>query len=212
MSGRVRAGVLAAVAALALAACGSAGTPGLVSANCVGHPVPTGADDGSPAPALLRALGVLRGRGAAVPAALLTDLERRAQVFVRYARRARVADGRTYYLVPEITEDPVTCRRQQGVVLIVASPMQDTFETLTLAAIENGRPQMTLGSGNGQTTVELVVPDSVGSVSMRCPAGKAGGFSRRTVAAATVTAHPVGNVVALSVPRSGVQLRRCARS
>ena len=201
------------MAALALAACGSAGTPDLVSADCAGHPAPTGTSDGTPSHALLAALDVLRSRGATVPGDLLTDIERGAQVFVRYARRAREEDGRTYYLVPEVTESQVTCRRQQDVVLIIAiSPTQDAFDTLTLASIEAGRPAMTIGTGNGQTTIELVVPDRVGSVSVRCPAGKVGGFSRRTAPASTVIAHPVGNVVAVSVPRSGAQLRRCTRS
>ena len=213
MSGGVRAGVLGAGAALALAACGSAGTPGLVSASCAGHAAPTGVNDRAPSPAILAALGVLRRRGATIPGDLLADAERGAQVFVRYARRALVSGGQTYYLVPEVTDDSVTCHRQQDVLLIVATPSAgDAFDTLPLVAIEAAHPDITMGNGHGQTTIELVVPDRIGSVSARCPAGKAGGFSRRTVPAATVTAHAVGNVVALSVPRSGAQLRRCALS
>ena len=55
----------------------------------------------------------------------------------------------------------------------------------------------------------MVVPDGVASVTLRFPAGPANGFHKNVVSpAATVTANPVGNFVAVKVPGCGGTIGR----
>jgi hypothetical protein len=61
------------------------------------------------------------------------------------------------------------------------------------------------GANPGLTRFNGLVPDGVATVTLHYPAGKVGGFSRRTAAAVTITAHAVNNVVVVSVPRAGAQ-------
>ena len=61
------------------------------------------------------------------------------------------------------------------------------------------------GANPGLTLFEGVVPDGVATVTLHYPAGKVGGFSRRTAPAITIKAHAVNNVVLVSVPRAGAQ-------
>jgi len=61
------------------------------------------------------------------------------------------------------------------------------------------------GANPGLTLFWGVVPDGVATVTLHYPAGKIGGFSRRTGPAVTIKAHAVNNVVVVSVPRAGAQ-------
>ena len=61
------------------------------------------------------------------------------------------------------------------------------------------------GANPGLTLFSGVVPDGVATVTLHYPAGKVGGFSRRTAPAITIKAHAVNNVVIVSVPRAGAQ-------
>jgi hypothetical protein len=61
------------------------------------------------------------------------------------------------------------------------------------------------GANPGLTLFHGVVPDGVATVTLHYPAGKVGGFSRRTASAVTINAHAVNNVVVVSVPRAGAQ-------
>jgi hypothetical protein len=61
------------------------------------------------------------------------------------------------------------------------------------------------GANPGLTLFSGVVPDGVATVTLRYPAGKIGGFSRRTGPAVTIKAHAVNNVVVVNVPRAGEQ-------
>jgi hypothetical protein len=64
------------------------------------------------------------------------------------------------------------------------------------------------GKNPGLTRFNGIVPDGVATVTLHYPAGKVGGFSRRTAPAVTITAHAVNNVVVVSVPRAGAQALR----
>ena len=66
------------------------------------------------------------------------------------------------------------------------------------------------GTGNNPelTRFNGIVPDGVATVTLQYPAGKVGGFSRRTAPAVTITAHAVNNVVVVSVRRAGAQALR----
>jgi len=57
----------------------------------------------------------------------------------------------------------------------------------------------------GVDTVHGIVPDGVAIVTLYYPAGKVGGFSRRTDPAVTIKAHVVNNVIVVSVRRAGAQ-------
>jgi len=61
------------------------------------------------------------------------------------------------------------------------------------------------GANPGLTLFSGVVPDGVATVTVHYPAGKIGGFSRRTGPAVTIKVHAVNNVVVVSVPRAGEQ-------
>jgi hypothetical protein len=61
------------------------------------------------------------------------------------------------------------------------------------------------GANPGLTRFNGLLPDGVATVTLHYPAGKVGGFSRRTASAVTITAHAVNNVVVVSVPRAGDQ-------
>lgn len=61
------------------------------------------------------------------------------------------------------------------------------------------------GANPGLTRFNGLVPDGVATVTLHYPAGRVGGFSHRTAAAVTITAHAVNNVVVVSVPRAGAQ-------
>jgi hypothetical protein len=75
----------------------------------------------------------------------------------------------------------------------------------TAAAIEQGSAYITLGSF-GHTTVESLVPDGVVTVTLHYPAGKVGGFDRSHAPAFTTTTRVIGNLLVVSVPRSGNRL------
>ena len=61
------------------------------------------------------------------------------------------------------------------------------------------------GADPARTLFAGLVPDGVATVTLHYPAGKLGGFSRRSGPALTVTAHVVNNVVLISVERAGAQ-------
>jgi len=79
----------------------------------------------------------------------------------------------------------------------------------TAAEIEDRGMWLSESGGTGadpaRTLFAGVVPDGVATVTLHYPAGKLGGFSRRTGPALTVTAHAVNNVVVVSVERAGSQ-------
>jgi hypothetical protein len=205
VSGRIAAGAIA--AALVLAACGSAGAPGVVSAACAGHPAITGIDRGRPATSVLALLGVLRRPATAadtLPSSLAGFAEQRAKVFTRSERRARVARARTYYLVPELTQSAAGCGPVQTIGMIITGPEGSSVQYgITPAHIASGTGFSYYGGAIPPTVIQLIVPDGVASVTVRYPAGKAGGFGRQSVPAATVTAAAVGNVVVIAAPRAG---------
>jgi hypothetical protein len=192
VSVRAGAGALAAAAALGLAACGSSGTPGLEAEACPGHPAATGTSDARPGPALTAALAVLRRPATAadaLPASIIDFADRHAQLLVHAARRALVAGGTTYWIVPDIAQNPRTCRNGPAVAFVTAD-RQTTGLSLspgvTLAWIDAERPIQTTGRAGRATTIQMVVPSAVGSVTL-------------SYRHATVIAHPEGNVLAVTV-------------
>ena len=79
----------------------------------------------------------------------------------------------------------------------------------TATLIDNQGMWLSEGGGTGadpaRTLFAGVVPDGVATVTLHYPAGKLGGFSRRTGPAITVTVPAVNNVVVVSVERAGNQ-------
>jgi hypothetical protein len=61
------------------------------------------------------------------------------------------------------------------------------------------------GADPARTLFAGLLPDGVATVTLHYPAGKLGGFSRRSGPALTVTAHVINNVVLVSVERAGAQ-------
>lgn len=61
------------------------------------------------------------------------------------------------------------------------------------------------GADPGRTLFAGVVPDGVATVTLHYPAGKLGGFSRRSGPALTVTVPAINDVVVVSVERAGNQ-------
>ena len=145
-----------------------------------------------------------------LPTATLANLERENEVLVRFIRRAQSAFGSTYYLVPQITEWAPHCQPQEAVQLIVVTPGTVSWGPSATAADINAQtsgfvPTLQLGGGVPPTTFPVIVPDSIAAVTVHYPTGKAGGFDRKRLPAATVTAHAIGNVIVLRVPRAGQQ-------
>jgi hypothetical protein len=163
----------------------------------------------SPSPALLSILAVLRRPATPadqLPGWVATDVERRSEVFVKYVRRAVVADGWTFYVVPEIRQSLLGGPPRAGAGLVAVGKGQaGGGGPATVAEIKQDELTGTLGGGVPPTIVEGIVPDGVASITLHYPAGKAGGFSHKMLPAATVTADAVNNVIVVAAPRGGLQ-------
>jgi hypothetical protein len=99
------------------------------------------------------------------------------------------------------------CHLRDGVALLAVGPIGaiggaggETVGDITADVFSES-----IGGGVPPTTFPAVVPDDVGSVTVHYPAGKAGGFDRHHLSAATITARAINNVVVLRVPRGGRQ-------
>lgn len=184
------------------------------AAGCTSHML-----NGAPSKPLLSILGVLRQpktKADAPPARLLRELSGPTmslfgdEPFVTYIRLARVSDGVAYYVVP-IYEDACAPHALPHTPFEGASlyTLQGGAGPDSAADIERRGTWTSEGGGTGadpgRTLFTGIVPDGVSTVTLHYPAGKLGGFSRRSGPALTVTAPVVNNVVVVSVERAGNQ-------
>jgi hypothetical protein len=169
--------------------------------------------DGTPSGSLLSILGVLRRPatpGDALPASIKNALSRPLfnllgrEIFVNYIRRARVIAGTSYYVMPVLYTGcgAIKGPTREGMMLESGGSGGGAGDA---AQIKQGAAYGTLGSFD-HTTIEMLVPDGVATVTLDYPAGKIGGFDRHHAAAFTVTTTVVGNLLIVSVPRSGNRL------
>jgi hypothetical protein len=166
---------------------------------------------GAPSQSLLSILGVLRRPATpadALPASVKAIFTKRGlnplgrEIFVNYIRRARVISGTAYYVMPVLYTGCGAFTRSEGMMLLDGSGGGGAG---TAATIESASAYGTLGFF-GHTTIETLVPDGVATVTLHYSAGKIGGFDRNHGAAFTITTHVVGNLLVVSVPRSGNRL------
>ncbi|HEY4452525.1 MAG TPA: hypothetical protein VGN13_13135 [Solirubrobacteraceae bacterium] len=166
---------------------------------------------GRPSRSLLAILGVLRRPAVAADAIHIFQGGFTRGVFVRYIRRARVADGARYYLYPVIVGECGTREKPHQGIMELAQNVDLGHGLIggsggggeSAGAIEQGRDAGSGPPGSGTSaTVTMVVPDGVATVTLRYPAGRASGYSPKISPAVTLTAKPVENLLVVRVPRS----------
>jgi hypothetical protein len=166
---------------------------------------------GPPPAALLSILGVLREPASAADALPASVLSGETDLYVDYVRFARSAFGREWYVwVSAPRFHPPDACSSVGVTLFgVGGNGGGGGGDASAAQIEGRGSWISIGGGTGadpaRTLFAGVVPDGVATVTLHYPAGKLGGFSRRSGPALTVTGHAVNNVVVVSVERAGEQ-------
>jgi hypothetical protein len=160
---------------------------------------------GKPSESLLSILGVLR-RPAAPPDALPANAKKfviggpsSGDVYVNYIRRARVIAGVSYWVFPEVRD---FCGRKGPPTMGLWQSNGSGGGMGTAATIEQGDRGVGTGSFT-HTTIAMLIPDGVSTVTLHYPAGIIGGFNRHHVPAATITTNVVGNLVVVTVPRGG---------
>src|SRR5579862_8667697 len=107
-------------------ALGGLSSPPVSAFGCPSGPSLTGTSQGSPSRAFISILSVLRRPATAadvLPAQTTQGFGHVEQIFVRYVRRAQTAYGRTYYVVPEISDRIPLCKVQEGVQIIGVNAM-----------------------------------------------------------------------------------------
>jgi len=172
-----------------------------------------GALKGAPSKSLLSILGVLRRPATAADAA--SGIVARgfiSGVFVHYIRLARVVDGSPYYVYPGIVGGCGTGEPPHQGIMELAKNVDLGHGIIggtggggaTAAAIERGADASSSGQPGSSTssTITMVVPDGVATVTLRYPAGRASGYSPKISPAFTITTAPVGNLVVATLPRS----------
>ncbi len=171
-----------------------------------------GALQGAPSRSLLSILGVLR-RPATVADAGSGIVARGfiSGVFVHYIRLARVVDGSPYYVYPGIVGGCGTGETPHQGIMELARNVDLGHGLMggtggggdTAAAIEQGESASSGPPGSAtSSTITMVVPDGVATVTLRYPAGRASGYSPKISPAFTITTAPVGNLVVVTLPRS----------
>ena len=167
---------------------------------------------GPPSRSLLSILGVLRR-----PATAADELGRTLQgtglvrdVFVHYIRRTRVVGASSYYIYPAILAGCGVQPSREG-IMDLATHIDlgdgliggDGGGGSTAADIERGHAASTGPPGSAtSSTVTMIVPDGVATVTLRFPAGRASGYSPKISPPVTITTAVANNEVVVGVPRS----------
>jgi hypothetical protein len=167
---------------------------------------------GAPSRSLLSILGVLR-RPATTADALPDNVKvllaqpLGREIFANYIRRARVISGTAYYVMP-ITYGCGSSNEDMMLVEVHSDGSGSRGGGVhgNAALIEQGDGWGFSGSF-GRTTVQMLVPDGVATVTLRYPAGTIGGSDRNRAPAFTVTTNVVGNLLVVTVPRGGARLQ-----
>jgi hypothetical protein len=163
---------------------------------------------GTPSRSLLSILGVLR-RPATATDALPASLKRSIavsfkfggrEVFANYIRRARVAGGVTYHVMPVLCTSCGFLKIHREAVAVWSD--EGGGGAGTAATIEEGTAYGARGTF-GHTTIQTLLPDGVAAVTLHYPAGKIGGFDGNHAPAFTSTANVVGNYLIVGVARGG---------
>ena len=173
----------------------------------------SGALQGGPSKSLLSILGVLRRPATAADAG--SGIAARgfiSGVFVHYIRLARVVDGSPYYVYPGIVGGCGTGETPHQGIMELARNVNLGHGIIggtggggaTAAQIEEGKDAGSSGQPGSSTssTITMVVPDGVATVTLRYPAGRASGYSPKISPAFTITTAPVENLVVATLPRS----------
>jgi hypothetical protein len=169
---------------------------------------------GTPSHSLLSILGVLRRAETpadALPASTKAAVMRLSrsgfQVYVNYVRRARVIGSTPYYVWPVL----YTGCRQVPVRHYETMMMDDGGGGVAGAGdattIEQGHAVGGSGTAN-RSTLEMLVPDGVATVTLHYPAVTIGGSGLRGAPALTTRTKVVGNFVVIDVPRGPQRLFR----
>jgi hypothetical protein len=183
-------------------------------AACSSHP--NGVDEGTPSRSLLSILGVLRRPAAHADALPRTDFDfftigvarvRGEEVFVRYVRRARVIGNTSYYLIPSVfTGCGVLKLTGEGITLWAAQKPNGSGSGgghADAGRIEQGKAYLTPSGASTHTTIAMLIPDGVATVTLEYPPGAVGGSNYTHAPAFTTTAHVVQNLLVVTVPRGG---------
>jgi hypothetical protein len=193
-----------------VAASGGVAPTRAVRTNAVSCPPPKSLQ-GRPSSSLLAILGVLRRPAEAADAIHIFAGGFTRGVFVRYIRRARVSGGGQYYLYPAVVGECGTRDKPHEGIMELAQNVDLGHGLIggsggggaTARAIEQGRDESSGPPGSSTSaTVTMIVPDSVASVTLHYPAGRASGYSPKISPAVTITAKPVENLLVVRVPRS----------
>lgn len=172
-----------------------------------------GALQGAPSRSLLAILGVLRQPATAADAGSgIAAAGFVSGVFVHYIRLARVIDGSPYYLYPGIVGGCGTGEAPHQGIMELAKRVDLGHGIIggtggggaTAAQIEEGKDASSSGLAGSSTssTITMIVPDGVATVTLRYPAGRASGYSPKISPAFAITTTPVNNLVVLTLPRS----------
>jgi hypothetical protein len=171
-----------------------------------------GALQGAPSKSLLSILGVLRRPATAADDASGIVARGVVQgVFVHYIRLARVVAGSPYYIYPGIIGGCGTRERPHQGIMELATHVNLGAGLIggsggggaSATQIEQGNDVGTGPPGSSTSaTITMIVPDGVASVTLRYPAGRASGYSRKISPPFTVTTAAINNAVVVTVPRS----------
>jgi hypothetical protein len=170
---------------------------------------------GRPSKSLLSILGVLRRPATAadlLPPRVARNVFSGSAVYVHYVRRARIVGDVSYYIYPVVA---VGCGQvgAYDAIAVLASHVAfghgmyggAGWQGATASQIEHGHA---VGGGppgsKSSSTITLVVPDGVASVTLRYPPGPANGFHKNVIAPAfATTAQVVNNLLVVRAPRTG---------
>ncbi len=144
----------------------------VATARCVLPRPPHAATNAAPAHALLAALGVFRRPQRptdSLPLSVAGGYN--AEVFVRYVRRVAVVDGTGYYLVPAVFTTCEPGPPYQAARFIAVSPNGGSGGTeVPIQRYASGPVSFSSGNGGPRSTVAVVVPDRVASVTLHLAA------------------------------------------
>ena len=157
----------------------------------------------TPSQSLLSILAILR-RPARRDDATVPSSFKRGDPYLRYIRLARVVLGSSYYVIPTLGQQCKPLKPLPMVLLYVSGNGNSRLGLATVKGINLGGLLSASKQGN-HTVVSGLVPDDVATVALRYPAVH--GSDSRALPAVTITARPVDNIVAVTVPRSGRSAR-----
>ena len=157
---------------------------------------------GAPSESLLSILGVLRRPAEPADATIPRTFDR-PLVYTRYIRLARVVLGNRYFVIPSLGLRCKPLEPVPAVMLLDLDGLRGSWLSVAdVAAIKQGG-LLLVNQLDRRTTVSGLVPDGVATITLHYPAALASGPGTHALPAITITAKPIDNIVAVTVPRSG---------